>query len=62
MTIRENRNEAVNLVNLFESLEHERFAFGHVIFMLWLDSFVYMVLAWYIDEVYPGAYGIGRSW
>ena len=36
------------------------FALLHVILMLLLDSVIYACIAWYIEAVYPGEYGIPR--
>ena len=36
------------------------FALLHVILMLLLDSLIYAGIAWYIEAVYPGEYGIPR--
>ena len=36
------------------------FALLHVILMLLLDSLIYACIAWYIEAVYPGEYGIPR--
>ncbi|XP_022097183.1 ATP-binding cassette sub-family A member 1-like isoform X2 [Acanthaster planci] len=33
-----------------------------VITMMWFDAFLYMVLTWYIEAVFPGAYGMPRRW
>ncbi|XP_038069738.1 phospholipid-transporting ATPase ABCA1-like isoform X2 [Patiria miniata] len=35
---------------------------NQVITMMWLDAFLYMLLTWYIEAVFPGAYGMPRSW
>jgi len=38
----------------------DNFALLHVILMLLLDSVIYASIAWYIEAVYPGEYGIPR--
>ncbi|XP_036935187.1 retinal-specific phospholipid-transporting ATPase ABCA4a isoform X2 [Acanthopagrus latus] len=41
-------------------LEGDEFSFLTSICMMSLDSILYAVLAWYLDNVFPGQYGIGR--
>ncbi|XP_075994204.1 retinal-specific phospholipid-transporting ATPase ABCA4a [Genypterus blacodes] len=41
-------------------LEGDEFSFLTSICMMALDSVLYAVLAWYLDNVFPGQYGIGR--
>uniref|UniRef100_A0A671UI51 ATP-binding cassette, sub-family A (ABC1), member 4a n=1 Tax=Sparus aurata TaxID=8175 RepID=A0A671UI51_SPAAU len=41
-------------------LEGDEFSFLTSICMMGLDSILYGVLAWYLDNVFPGQYGIGR--
>ncbi|XP_067342054.1 retinal-specific phospholipid-transporting ATPase ABCA4a [Channa argus] len=41
-------------------LEGDEFSFRTSICMLGLDTVLYAVLAWYLDNVFPGKYGIGR--
>ena len=36
------------------------FTLLHVILMLLLDSVIYALIAWYVEAVYPGEYGIPR--
>ncbi|XP_029110683.1 retinal-specific ATP-binding cassette transporter-like [Scleropages formosus] len=41
-------------------LERDEFSFHISIQMMWFDTFLYGILAWYLDNVFPGQYGIGR--
>ncbi|KAG7457171.1 hypothetical protein MATL_G00243640 [Megalops atlanticus] len=41
-------------------LEGDQYSFFMSIRMMALDSVLYAVLAWYLDNVFPGQYGIGR--
>uniref|UniRef100_A0A1I8IFT6 ABC transporter domain-containing protein n=1 Tax=Macrostomum lignano TaxID=282301 RepID=A0A1I8IFT6_9PLAT len=36
------------------------FTFGGVLFMLWVDAFLLMLLTWYIEKVFPGKYGVPK--
>ncbi len=39
-----------------------RFSLGASILMQLLDSVLYAVLAWYIEAVWPGQYGVPKPW
>uniref|UniRef100_A0A672PAW3 ATP binding cassette subfamily A member 4 n=1 Tax=Sinocyclocheilus grahami TaxID=75366 RepID=A0A672PAW3_SINGR len=41
-------------------LEGDEYSFFTSIHMMLLDAVVYAFLAWYLDNVFPGQYGIGR--
>uniref|UniRef100_A0A3Q2Z6G7 P-type phospholipid transporter n=1 Tax=Hippocampus comes TaxID=109280 RepID=A0A3Q2Z6G7_HIPCM len=41
-------------------LEGDEFSFLTSICMMGLDTLLYAVLAWYLDNIFPGQYGIGR--
>ncbi|KAK2868151.1 hypothetical protein Q7C36_000022 [Tachysurus vachellii] len=41
-------------------LEGDEFSFLNSICMMLFDSVLYGVLAWYLDNIFPGQYGIGR--
>ncbi|KAM4720611.1 retinal-specific phospholipid-transporting ATPase ABCA4 isoform 1-T1 [Rhinophrynus dorsalis] len=43
-------------------VEGDEYSFLFSIFMMLFDAFVYWVLAWYIDHVFPGEYGIPKPW
>uniref|UniRef100_A0A8D3C630 ATP-binding cassette, sub-family A (ABC1), member 4b n=1 Tax=Scophthalmus maximus TaxID=52904 RepID=A0A8D3C630_SCOMX len=40
-------------------LEKDTYSFGTSILMMMLDAVLYAVLAWYLDNVFPGQYGVG---
>ncbi|XP_053284118.1 phospholipid-transporting ATPase ABCA1b [Pleuronectes platessa] len=49
--------------NLFSSpLEEDDFSLRTAILIMYFDSFLYGVLTWYIEAVFPGQYGIPRPW
>ncbi|XP_053326101.1 retinal-specific phospholipid-transporting ATPase ABCA4 [Spea bombifrons] len=43
-------------------VEGDEYSFVFSIFMMLFDAFVYWLLAWYIDHVFPGEYGIPKPW
>ncbi|XP_069050210.1 retinal-specific phospholipid-transporting ATPase ABCA4 isoform X2 [Lepisosteus oculatus] len=43
-------------------LEGDEYSFFCSIRMMVFDAFLYGVLAWYLDNVFPGQYGVGRPW
>ncbi|XP_052003577.1 phospholipid-transporting ATPase ABCA1-like [Xyrauchen texanus] len=42
--------------------ENDRYSFIVSIFMMLFDALIYWILTWYIENVYPGQYGIARPW
>uniref|UniRef100_A0A8W4F9G4 ATP binding cassette subfamily A member 14 n=1 Tax=Sus scrofa TaxID=9823 RepID=A0A8W4F9G4_PIG len=40
----------------------DNFVFAHIMGMLLFDAFLYGLLAWYIDAVFPGKYGVPKPW
>ncbi|XP_058033573.1 retinal-specific phospholipid-transporting ATPase ABCA4 [Ahaetulla prasina] len=43
-------------------LEGDKYSFLLSMVIMVFDGFVYGLLAWYLDNVFPGDYGIPRSW
>uniref|UniRef100_A0A671TWM8 P-type phospholipid transporter n=1 Tax=Sparus aurata TaxID=8175 RepID=A0A671TWM8_SPAAU len=59
----EEQGVGIQWKNLVSSpLEEDDFSLRTAIAMMYLDSFVYGVLTWYIEAVFPGQYGIPRPW
>ncbi|KAH3795730.1 hypothetical protein DPMN_149289, partial [Dreissena polymorpha] len=42
--------------------ENNAFSLLHVLLMTSFDTILYFVLAWYIENVHPGSYGIPKPW
>lgn len=40
----------------------ENFGFAHVLGMFLFDAFLYGLVAWYIEAVFPGEYGVPKPW
>ena len=40
----------------------DNFAFSHVIIMLIVNNFTHILLAYYLENIFPGNHGIGRPW
>ena len=40
----------------------DAFCFGHVLGMLLLDSVLYGLVAWYVEAVLPGQFGVPQPW
>ncbi|XP_069087522.1 retinal-specific phospholipid-transporting ATPase ABCA4 isoform X3 [Pleurodeles waltl] len=43
-------------------VEADEYSFLFSVVMMLIDAFLYWVLAWYIDHVFPGEYGIPKAW
>ncbi|KAK9972436.1 hypothetical protein ABG768_025743, partial [Culter alburnus] len=42
--------------------ENDRYSFIVSIFMMLFDALIYWILTWYIENVFPGQYGIPKPW
>lgn len=42
--------------------ENDRYSFVVSIFMMLCDALIYWILTWYIENVFPGQYGIPKPW
>ncbi|KAK7486553.1 hypothetical protein BaRGS_00022219, partial [Batillaria attramentaria] len=40
----------------------DNFSLLHAMVMLIIDTVIFFILTWYIDNVHPGAYGVPRPW
>ncbi|KAJ8892442.1 hypothetical protein PR048_005022 [Dryococelus australis] len=38
------------------------FLFGHVIIMMAVDTVIYLLVAVYVEAIYPGVYGVPKPW
>ncbi|XP_071097331.1 ATP-binding cassette sub-family A member 2-like isoform X1 [Haliotis cracherodii] len=49
--------------NIYRSpVEDDEYTLFMVILMIILDSFLYGLLVWYIEHVFPGSYGLSKPW
>uniref|UniRef100_A0A8D3CZN3 P-type phospholipid transporter n=1 Tax=Scophthalmus maximus TaxID=52904 RepID=A0A8D3CZN3_SCOMX len=59
----EEQGVGIQWKNLVSSpLEEDDFSLRTSIVIMYFDSFLYGVLTWYIEAVFPGQYGIPRPW
>nr|XP_046235853.1 phospholipid-transporting ATPase ABCA1-like isoform X1 [Scatophagus argus] len=59
----EQQGIGIQWYNIHKSPEEgERYTFIVSIIMLLLDAVIYWVLTWYIENVFPGQYGIPKPW
>ncbi|XP_028314701.1 phospholipid-transporting ATPase ABCA1b isoform X2 [Gouania willdenowi] len=59
----EEQGVGIQWKNLLSSpLEEDDFSLRTAIIIMYFDSFLYGVLTWYIEAVFPGQYGIPRPW
>ncbi|XP_056103062.1 phospholipid-transporting ATPase ABCA1 isoform X2 [Rhinichthys klamathensis goyatoka] len=42
--------------------ENDRYSFIVSIFMMLFDALIYWIMTWYIENVFPGQYGIPKPW
>ncbi|XP_076997713.1 phospholipid-transporting ATPase ABCA3-like isoform X3 [Tamandua tetradactyla] len=63
MSKMEMKRTGVNWDNLFEPVTpDDSFTFAHILGMLLFDAFLYGLVAWYVDAVFPGKYGVPQPW
>ncbi|XP_055599073.1 phospholipid-transporting ATPase ABCA3-like isoform X2 [Uranotaenia lowii] len=49
--------------NLFEPVTvDDDFSVGYTMLMLLLDAFLYLLVALYVEQVFPGEFGVGQPW
>ncbi|KAM9375575.1 LOW QUALITY PROTEIN: phospholipid-transporting ATPase ABCA1-like [Pholidichthys leucotaenia] len=59
----EEQGVGIQWKNLLSSpLEEDDFSLRTAIIIMYFDSFLYGVLTWYLEAVFPGQYGIPRPW
>uniref|UniRef100_A0A7N9AXI4 P-type phospholipid transporter n=1 Tax=Mastacembelus armatus TaxID=205130 RepID=A0A7N9AXI4_9TELE len=59
----EEQGVGIQWQNLVSSpLKEDDFSLRTTIIIMYFDSFLYGVLTWYIEAVFPGQYGIPRPW
>uniref|UniRef100_A0A3B3RQH8 ATP-binding cassette sub-family A member 1-like n=1 Tax=Paramormyrops kingsleyae TaxID=1676925 RepID=A0A3B3RQH8_9TELE len=59
----EEQGVGIQWSNISKSPEDdERYSFVVSIIMMLVDSLIYWVLTWYIENVFPGQYGIPKPW
>ena len=40
----------------------DTFTFQHAVVMLWVDSIIYALVAWYVEAVHPGEFGVAQPY
>lgn len=59
----ESNMEGLRFDNYFRAISiDDNFSVGHVTLMLILDSIIYLFIGLYIEQVFPGDYGIPEKW
>lgn len=48
--------------NIFSPADTDSFLFAYVLGMLLVDAFLYGLVAWYTEAVFPGEYGVPKPW
>ncbi|KAF5903351.1 ATP-binding cassette sub-family A member 1-like [Clarias magur] len=59
----EEQGVGIQWSNLISSpMEGDEYSLTTAIIMMYVDAFIYGVMTWYIEAVFPGQYGIPRPW
>uniref|UniRef100_A0A8D0V351 ABC transporter domain-containing protein n=1 Tax=Sus scrofa TaxID=9823 RepID=A0A8D0V351_PIG len=48
--------------NIFSPTKLDNFVFAYILGMFLFDAFLYGLVAWYIEAVFPGEYGVSKPW
>ncbi|XP_004691780.1 PREDICTED: ATP-binding cassette sub-family A member 3-like [Condylura cristata] len=48
--------------NIFSPTRRDSFVFAYILGMFLLDAILYGFVAWYIEAVFPGEYGVPKPW
>ena len=52
----------INMSTIFEGTQAPGYSISSTILILIIDTVLYFFLAWYLDNVVPGEYGVKRPW
>ncbi|XP_017444478.1 ATP-binding cassette, sub-family A (ABC1), member 15 isoform X1 [Rattus norvegicus] len=58
----ETRKTGMKWNNIFLPTDSDSLLFTYVLGMLLVDAFIYGLVAWYIEAVFPGEYGVPKPW
>ncbi|XP_051002939.1 phospholipid-transporting ATPase ABCA3-like [Acomys russatus] len=58
----ETKRTGMKWSNIFSSTDTDSFLFAYVLGMLLVDATLYGLVAWYIEAVFPGEYGVPKPW
>ncbi|XP_038178851.1 phospholipid-transporting ATPase ABCA3-like [Arvicola amphibius] len=58
----ERRKTGMKWSNIFSPADTDSFLFAYVLGMLLIDAFLYGLVAWYTEAVFPGEYGVPKPW
>lgn len=47
---------------MFSTLQPDKLSIGFICFLLIVDAAVYMLIALYVEAVFPGEYGLPKVW
>lgn len=59
----EGTQEGLQWHNIFKPVTvDDRFHLGYVLIMLMVDAFIYLIIALYVEKIFPGDYGVAEKW
>ncbi|KAJ8008300.1 hypothetical protein DPEC_G00103410 [Dallia pectoralis] len=58
----EEQGVGIQWSNITQSPEEDRYSFLVAMVMMLIDSIAYWLLTWYIENVFPGQYGVPKPW
>lgn len=48
--------------NLFEADPENNITFGGILLMMFFDIFIYLTITLYVEQIYPGEFGVPQKW
>uniref|UniRef100_A0A8D1IL13 ABC transporter domain-containing protein n=1 Tax=Sus scrofa TaxID=9823 RepID=A0A8D1IL13_PIG len=57
-----NKEIGIKWSNIFSPTKLDNFVFAYILGMFLFDAFLYGLVAWYIEAVFPGEYGVSKPW
>lgn len=62
ISLLENNENGLQWSNFYSTLDCSVISFGTTYWMIVLDILIYGSIAWYVDAVFPGQYGVPKPW
>ncbi|KAK9882111.1 hypothetical protein WA026_018953 [Henosepilachna vigintioctopunctata] len=62
ISLYESRSIGLQWDNIFETSVENNFTFGGILLMMFLDVFIYFIIALYVEQIFPGKFGVPQKW
>ncbi|KAK9875049.1 hypothetical protein WA026_005851 [Henosepilachna vigintioctopunctata] len=62
ISLYETRRIGVQWNNIFETSAEFNMCFGKILLIMFIDVFIYLIIALYVEQIFPGEYGDPKKW